>query len=58
MFITSSLAGHHPRLYLPYGTDVRLLKTYLEGFDPRIVALTGTPEEPTAAAKAFRITYR
>jgi protein SCO1 len=35
-----------------------LLKTYLESFDPRIVALTGTPEEVGAAAKAFRISYR
>lgn len=35
-----------------------LLKTYLESFDPRIVALTGTPEELAVAAKAFRITYR
>jgi protein SCO1/2 len=35
-----------------------LLRTYLESFDPRITALTGTPEELAAAAKAFRITYR
>jgi protein SCO1/2 len=35
-----------------------LLKTYMEGFDPRIVALTGTPEEMAVAAKAFRIAYR
>jgi protein SCO1/2 len=35
-----------------------LLKTYLESFDPRIVALTGTPEELAAAARAFRISYR
>jgi protein SCO1/2 len=35
-----------------------LLKTYLESFDPRIVALTGTPEEMATAAKAFRIAYR
>lgn len=35
-----------------------LLKTYLESFDPRIVALTGTPEELATAAKAFRISYR
>ena len=34
-----------------------LLKIYLESFDPRIVALTGTPEELAVAAKAFRITY-
>jgi protein SCO1/2 len=35
-----------------------LLKTYLESFDPRIVALTGTSEEMVTAAKAFRISYR
>ncbi|MEE1657881.1 SCO family protein [Microvirga sp. CF3062] len=35
-----------------------LLKTYMESFDPRIVALTGTPEEVTAATKAFRVAYR
>ncbi|MBA1158857.1 SCO family protein [Microvirga mediterraneensis] len=34
-----------------------LLRTYLESFDPRIVALTGTPEEMAVAAKAFRIAY-
>ena len=35
-----------------------MLKTYLESFDPRIVALTGTPEEMAATAEAFRISYR
>ncbi|QFU14743.1 SCO family protein [Microvirga thermotolerans] len=35
-----------------------LLKTYMESFDPRIVALTGTPEEIASAAKSFRIAYR
>ncbi len=35
-----------------------LLKTYLSSFDPRIVGLTGTPEEIAAAAKAYRIYYR
>jgi protein SCO1 len=35
-----------------------LLKTYLESFDPRIVALTGTPEEMAAAAKAYHVSYR
>jgi protein SCO1/2 len=35
-----------------------LLKTYLESFDPRIVGLTGTPEEVAAMAKAFRISCR
>jgi protein SCO1 len=35
-----------------------LLKTYLESFDPRIVALTGTPDEVAITARAFRIAYR
>jgi protein SCO1/2 len=35
-----------------------LLKTYLESFDPRIVALTGTPEEMAAAATAYHVSYR
>jgi protein SCO1/2 len=35
-----------------------LLKTYLESFDLRIVALTGTTEGIAAAAKAFRISYQ
>ncbi|WP_046862918.1 SCO family protein [Microvirga massiliensis] len=35
-----------------------LLRTYLESFDPRIVGLTGTPEEVAAMAKEFRVSYR
>lgn len=35
-----------------------LLKTYLSSFDPRIVGLTGTPEEIAAVAKAYKIYYR
>jgi protein SCO1 len=35
-----------------------LLKSYLESFDPRIVALTGTAEEVAAAAKAYHVSYR
>lgn len=33
------------------------LKTYLSGFEPRIIGLTGTPEEIAAAAKAYRVFY-
>jgi protein SCO1/2 len=35
-----------------------LMKTYLSSFDPRIVGLTGTPEEIAVAAKAYKIYYR
>ncbi len=35
-----------------------LMKTYLSSFDPRIVGLTGTPEEIAAVAKAYKIYYR
>jgi protein SCO1 len=35
-----------------------LLKTYLESFDSRIVALTGTLEEMAVAAKAYHVSYR
>ncbi|HEU6441820.1 MAG TPA: SCO family protein [Microvirga sp.] len=35
-----------------------LMRTYLSSFDPRIVGLTGTPEEVAAVAKAYKIYYR
>jgi protein SCO1/2 len=35
-----------------------LMKTYLSSFDPRIVGLTGTPDEIAAAAKAYKVYYR
>lgn len=35
-----------------------LLKTYLESFDPRIVGLTGTPDEVAAMARTFKISIR
>jgi protein SCO1/2 len=34
------------------------LKDYVSSFDPRIIALTGTPEEIAAVAKAYRAYYR
>jgi protein SCO1/2 len=34
------------------------LKDYLETFSPRLVGLTGTPEEIDAAAKSFSVYYR
>src|SRR5262249_51210541 len=35
-----------------------LLKTYLESFDPRITAATGTPEMIEKVAKAFHVYVR
>lgn len=34
-----------------------VLKSYLDAFDPRIVGLTGTPDQLAAFAKTFRIFY-
>lgn len=34
------------------------LKLYLSSFDPRITALSGTPEQVDAAAKAYKAYYR
>ncbi|WP_296576152.1 SCO family protein [Phreatobacter sp.] len=35
-----------------------LLKAYTDSFDPRIIGLTGTPEEIAAVARAYRAFYR
>ena len=34
-----------------------VLKSYVENFGPRLVGLTGTPEEIAAVAKAYRVYY-
>ena len=34
-----------------------VLKSYVENFGPRLVGLTGTPEEVAAVAKAYRVFY-
>jgi cytochrome oxidase Cu insertion factor (SCO1/SenC/PrrC family) len=34
------------------------MKQYMESFDPRFVALTGSPEQIAAAASAYRVYYR
>lgn len=33
------------------------LKTYMNAFDPRFIALRGTPEETASVAKAFNVIY-
>ena len=33
------------------------MKDYLSAFDPRIIGLSGTPEEIAAVAKAYRVYY-
>ena len=35
-----------------------LMKTYLSSFDPRIVGLTGTEAEITAAAKEYKVYFK
>lgn len=35
-----------------------LLKTYLESFDPRITAATGTPEQVATVTKEFRVYFK
>ena len=42
----------------PERDTVAALASYAEHFHPRLLALTGTPEEVSAAAKAYRIFYQ
>lgn len=42
----------------PERDTVEQMKSYVENFHPRLVGLTGTPEEIRAAAKAYRIYYQ
>lgn len=41
----------------PARDTVQQLKLYAENFHPRLLALTGTPEQIAAAARAFRVYY-
>ncbi len=42
----------------PERDDVETMKRYAENFTPRLLALTGTPQEIAAAAKAYRVYYK
>ena len=41
----------------PARDTVEQLKVYAQSFDPRLVALTGTPEQIAVVAKAYRVYY-
>jgi protein SCO1/2 len=41
----------------PQRDTPEVLKQYISNFHPRLVGLTGTPEEIAAAAKAYRVYY-
>ena len=41
----------------PQRDTPEVLKQYVSNFHPRLVGLTGTPEEIAAAAKAYRVFY-
>ena len=42
----------------PERDTVAQMKVYAQNFHPRLVALTGTPEQVAAAARAYRIYYQ
>lgn len=54
------LASHIQPLFVtidPQRDTREVLASYVKSFDPRIVGLTGTPAQISAAAKAYRVYY-
>ena len=42
----------------PERDTVEVMASYVENFHPRLIGLTGTPEEIAAVAKAYRVYYK